>query len=823
MTTNNTPISFTKNQDSGTVHTIPASHYEQLCKTQKNCFEIIPDEGYIKPYFDVDYAVKDGDGMDCEEVRIKKSCTFLNKILYHLWNYFCTNTQITPEFSIAGSHKATKLSFHINITNINTTKESILGYIQDINEQVKHYEGLTDDEYKPLRINTELQFGSDENLFDINVYKKKGKQQKMRSVHCVKDDEPERPIKILPKVLFDEMYNTEEIQEHFSICDFSVRDSFEDMLISVTNPDNEVYAPIAQTKPVPTPTPKSNKVSTAKHSDTTSDEMLANMAMDRGLMTKYSKKGEYNEWTKIGWIFKNTFEDEKGWELFDKFSRLAGNDYGEIDYLNNRETWDKFKQKHEHNNPIGMGSLIQMLDKDNKKEFKEIQKEIKSLKKTTDKKQIQNELENTFNTMAKEFEKTHCKIINKSIYIKELSNTVIPMSKSKMEEAYEHMSVGSNDKGVPTIFIKKWMKGNDNIRKFDDTDIYPNSAHCPAHIYNMWRPFKAELMTGGYKKNKKALNTILNHIRILCNNEEHVYDYLIKWIAQMIQYPEVKTIIPTLISKQGAGKGSLIKLFTKMMGDEKVLETTEPSRDVWGQFNGMMVNCFLVNLNELSKRETIESEGQIKGLVTDPTLSISSKFVNQYKIRSYHRFFITTNQEEGGIRTSNDDRRNLIIRASDELINNKEYFSTLHEYLEDEAVIRTCYDYFKQIPKMDTFGNLPIPQTEYQTQLKKLTLSPVELFLEDLVLKNQYQSRLETTGKELYYLFVAFVADNNIKFDTTPQKLGIKLTNMRIEGIQKGPHKDNGDTKIFDIPILKKRFNIGCMVQYDEDGTDEEN
>ena len=56
-----------------------------------------------------------------------------------------------------------------------------------------------------------------------------------------------------------------------------------------------------------------------------------------------------------------------------------------------------------------------------------------------------------------------------------------------------------------------------------------------------------------------------------------------------------------------------------------VFETATPSRDIWGDFNGRMASTFLVNLNELSKKETIESEGRIKALITDPKLTINNK------------------------------------------------------------------------------------------------------------------------------------------------------------------------------------------------------
>jgi phage/plasmid-associated DNA primase len=111
------------------------------------------------------------------------------------------------------------------------------------------------------------------------------------------------------------------------------------------------------------------------------------------------------------------------------------------------------------------------------------------------------------------------------------------------------------------------------------------------------------------------------------------------------------------------GKGTLIKLLTLLMGANKVLETTKPNRDVWGDFNGMMATSYLVNLNELSKKDTIDNIEQIKGLITDASFTINTKGINQYKIISYHRFIITTNSDNP-IETKEDERRNAIIRSS---------------------------------------------------------------------------------------------------------------------------------------------------------------
>ena len=102
-----------------------------------------------------------------------------------------------------------------------------------------------------------------------------------------------------------------------------------------------------------------------------------------------------------------------------------------------------------------------------------------------------------------------------------------------------------------------------------------------------------------------------------------------------------------------------------MLGNNKVYESHNPSRDVWGEFNGQMVNAFLINIDELSKKDTIESEGKIKGLITEPKLTINNKGLNKFEIDSHHRFINTTNNEDP-IKTTKGDRRNLIIRCSDE-------------------------------------------------------------------------------------------------------------------------------------------------------------
>jgi hypothetical protein len=313
------------------------------------------------------------------------------------------------------------------------------------------------------------------------------------------------------------------------------------------------------------------------------------------------------------------------------------------------------------------------------------------------------------------------------------------------------------------------------------------------------------------QKDENAISMIRGHIKILCGNDQVVADYLELWIAQMIQFPSVKSVCPTLISKEGAGKGTLMRLFERMLGGEKILQTTKPSQNVWGNFNGQMKNAFLVNLDELSKKEGEGADGYIKGLITEPKMTINEKGIIPYEISSYHRFFITTNNEDP-VKTSKDDRRKIIIRASDELIGNRDYFDKMYAMLEDKNSVKSIYEYFKGLPGADKFSNVPMPETRYHKDIKEVQTSPVELWLRQLTIDNINLEYVEKSGMEQYEAFNIFKADNGIHFECSLPAFGLKLKNLKIAGVGESIHTKSGAKRTFDIPKMKGYFQLGCLL-----------
>jgi phage/plasmid-associated DNA primase len=232
-------------------------------------------------------------------------------------------------------------------------------------------------------------------------------------------------------------------------------------------------------------------------------------------------------------------------------------------------------------------------------------------------------------------------------------------------------------------------------------------------------------------------------------------------------------------------------------------------RDIWGDFNGRMANTFLVNLNELSKKDTLECQGKIKGLITDGKLTINSKGMNQYDIQSYHRFIITTNNEDP-IVSKSDDRRNLIIKSSNELKGNVEYFKKFYEMMEDVNVIKSFYEHLKNIPDLDNFNKLPIPQTEYQNEIKDMNMDIEERWLRDIVMKNK--SDFEMSGVESFKSFLDFCNSNGIEYRTNAVKLGIKIKRLIGDCVNK-KHTEKGAVTTFQIEKIREKLGMGCLIK----------
>ena len=417
-----------------------------------------------------------------------------------------------------------------------------------------------------------------------------------------------------------------------------------------------------------------------------------------------------------------------------------------------------------------------------------------------------------YQTIRDEFNKTHFKIINHQLYICDGEFGVFKWNKKQINDSYCH--INADDK-PESSFIHYWLANKDNtMRTFVTMDVFPNPNLCPKNVYNLWEPFAMDKCVGEYTYMSDALDKILYHLKVLCNYDVCIFNFLIDWIANMIQYPENKSVIPIIISEQGAGKGLLIELLNNLIGRDKCLETEEPEENVWGKFNGLMTKAFFVHLNELEYKHLMGNESRLKGLVTQPTIVINDKGQSQITIKSFHHFIATTNKPNP-VPTSADDRRKLIWEGSNDFKGNKDYFKEMYKLIENVDVLRTVWDFFKKrdVPEQITESNFPV--SEYHEELKRAQRDNVESWLEHYTAYRIEEGVIKPTTFELWDHFQDYMKARNFKlehmnYNGFSQRLSMlgKKINKQYPDAHFKTHSGPKNFRVLDIKLLMNYFEL---------------
>jgi hypothetical protein len=518
----------------------------------------------------------------------------------------------------------------------------------------------------------------------------------------------------------------------------------------------------------------------------------------------------YMDWIKFIWAIRFSYF-HNAIDIADEYSqRVPG--YQSRDDVETK----MMDSRHEK---IGWGYLMNLSKKSNPQVHSEIVKKNKLKCKKQEAQDLDEENTRIFNELAAEFEKSHCKIIDNGVYIRDEDNEITLISEKVLIQCYKHMKAGSSSNGSPISFINRWVHSNDSIRHKKKMGIFP--AKCPENTYNLWKPFEMELVKT-WSQDDEAVSLFRHHVSILCNHQENVTDWFMKWMAHAVQHPETKNgMMPTFVSNQGAGKNTLLEVLQGILGRAKVFDSSDPSRDVYGSFNGLMKDAFLVSLSELSPKDLKDACGKLKALITDGSISINQKGIDSYQIASYHRFVVFTNNEET-IKPTKDDRRNCVIRCSDELCKKDSFGNTKSEeelehinqhikkiraVLDDQNALKSIYEALKKID-VSAFIDEPPPQTEFHKNQSQLTMNPIDSFLKDFALQNQHSIDVEVSSGSLFQMFKTWASENNKGYDCTSTQFPIRLKNLKINGITNGGHTRQGNSRVLNIPLLKMRYGI---------------
>ena len=326
---------------------------------------------------------------------------------------------------------------------------------------------------------------------------------------------------------------------------------------------------------------------------------------------------------------------------------------------------------------------------------------------------------------------------------------------------------GNGDQFETDIF-ERWICDTTR-RKYECTDFFPYGKYtkCPSHVFNTFNGFLITKKPVPCDYREVDIGDFCTLVRNLCGNDLKMTEYMIKYIAQMFQHPDVVTeIIVVFKSWPGCGKDSLVRTLQALMGTRHVATTGDPQH-LFGNFNGILENKIAMFMNELQGRHGIEYEENMKCLSTSQHNIINNKHDKTITQKNCVRLFINSNANGGGVNIQANDRRyvvcqsttDLVIRQADKEKSRKaeEYWDRYYKNLQDYNWQRSLYEFLMSRDLTD-FDPRKTPKSELREAMREKNIPALHLYMKLLM-----ETRTHCDKGYKYENFVPYELAKNCK------------------------------------------------------------
>jgi hypothetical protein len=234
-----------------------------------------------------------------------------------------------------------------------------------------------------------------------------------------------------------------------------------------------------------------------------------------------------------------------------------------------------------------------------------------------------------------------------------------------------------------------------------------------------WQSFHVDKARYGKKLIKETPsfeNSIWHEhlLKIIVSGHDAEFQYLLKFIADIIQDPDDKTglIINLYSERQGTGKGLFFQFLQSIIGEQYTLIYND-NESFNSSFNGERVNKLLVLRDEFElkggKHQKFKSEA------TEKMMLSNEKYKSRCMVKDRIRYITSRN---GSMYLENSDRRNVCFEVSEDRIGDSKYFAELSLLLKNNIFIKRCFDYFATL-KYKKSDLQKIPDNKHRREVKQ--------------------------------------------------------------------------------------------------------
>jgi len=250
-----------------------------------------------------------------------------------------------------------------------------------------------------------------------------------------------------------------------------------------------------------------------------------------------------------------------------------------------------------------------------------------------------------------------------------LSGTTIPLfsKRNAMVERYANRTLitsvaqAGGEKKMEMTHFDFWRRHPER-REYYGVDFAPGrdpEFMTPTGLfYNLWRgwPFDPEFRGNG---DWNLLKEVM--FENICDRDQEIYDYLMKWMAYSVQSPYgAQRVAFVMQGEKGIGKSMLANAWRNMFGKHGL--TTDEKDDVFGRFNNQMASTVACFLDEAIFAGDKSIGSKVKSRITEASIRVEEKYQPQQTIRNHLKFMIASNDQHV-VAATQGERRYVVTDA----------------------------------------------------------------------------------------------------------------------------------------------------------------
>ena len=232
-------------------------------------------------------------------------------------------------------------------------------------------------------------------------------------------------------------------------------------------------------------------------------------------------------------------------------------------------------------------------------------------------------------------------------------------------------------------------------------------------------------------------------------DDKKVCEYIIKWIAHLIQKTYKKPDIGiVLTSLPGVGKSLFALFLINLIGESYTMIMESDKSD---KFNKSEANKLLLVYEEPDQARVHGQWNQYKHIITRPKIQVRPMYGEKYMINDYVRCLFLTN-EVGSIKVDPTNRRLFIQQCSTKFKGNFKFFGEIDNLIHDKDFLKGAFDYFNTVDISTFVPQRDLPPTTAHKLEKENQLNLAHKFMKDVgfALYNDNKTEYSVEEYEIY-------------------------------------------------------------------------